>query len=83
MHHLYPKVFFAQEGSNAKAFFKSGQVQSFNRFFRLRANSTAEYILSNGNRILLTYIWDYYSMQKYHAVQMASHEILLGWAVSF
>ena len=78
-----PEGFIAQQGGDVKAFFKSGEVQSFNRFFRLRVNSTLEYILFNQNRILLSYVWDYYSMQKYHMVQMASHQVLLGWAFRF
>lgn len=78
-----PEGFIACEGEKVKAFFKSGQVQTFNRFFRLRANSMLEYILFNGNRLLLGYTWDYYSMQKNHKVQMASHQILVGWSFSF
>lgn len=78
-----PEGFIGQEGGNVKAFFKSGEVQSFNCFFRLIATHNIEYVLFNGNRLLLGYTWDFYSMQRYHRVQMASHQITAGWAFRF
>jgi hypothetical protein len=78
-----PEGFIAQENSTVGAFFESGRVQSLNRFFRLRNELAVQHTLKNGNRVFLAYRWDYYQIKTHHPVQMAVHQILLGWLFQF
>jgi hypothetical protein len=78
-----PEGFIAQESSNVGAFFESGRVQTLNRFFRLRNELAVQHTLKNGNRVFLAYRWDYYQIKTHHPVQMAVHQILLGWLFQF
>jgi hypothetical protein len=78
-----PEGFIARESSNLGAFFESGRVQTLNRFFRLRNDLALQHTLKNGNRVFLAYRWDYYQIKTHHPVQMAVHQILLGWLFQF
>jgi len=78
-----PDGFIAQERSNIGAFFDSGRVQTLNRFFRLRNELALQHLLKNDNRVQLAYRWDYYQIKTHHQVQMAVHQILLGWLFQF
>lgn len=78
-----PEGYIAQERSNVRAFFDSGQLQTLNRFFRIRNELGLHHQLTNGNQVFLTYRWDYYSIRQHHTVQMAVHQILLGWRYNF
>ncbi len=78
-----PEGYIAQSRSNLRAFFDSGRLQTLNSFFRLRNEIGISRILFNQNEVVLTYRWDYYSVTHQHPIQMAVHQILLGWRFSF
>lgn len=78
-----PEGFITYKDKPMKAFFKSGKVQTFNAFFRLQWSTSFEYALFNGNRLSLSYVWDYYSIKANHTVQMATHTICIGWLYAF
>jgi hypothetical protein len=78
-----PDGFINQKGSNIKAFFHSGMIQSFGGFFRLRNAYTLEYVLFNDNRLMLGYTWDYYCIKKYYKSQAGVHFLLLGLLFRF
>lgn len=78
-----PEGYIAQDRSDVRAFFDSGELQTLNKFFRLRNLLQVHYELPNNNEVMLGYRWDYYSMQHEHLVQMAVHQILLGWRFHF
>lgn len=78
-----PEGFIAQERSNVRAFFDSGKLQTLNQFFRVRNELGVVHQLVNGNQVFLAYRWDYYSIAHEHRVQMAVHQIQLGWRYQF
>jgi len=78
-----PEGYIAQERSNVRAFFDSGELQTLNKFFRLRNLLQVHYELPNNNEVMLAYRWDYYAMQEEHPVKMAVHQILIGWRFHF
>lgn len=78
-----PEGYIAQDRSDLRAFFDSGKLQTLNDFFRLRNELGIFHLLPNNNQVLLTYRWDYYSITHPHPVQMAVHQILLGWRFNF
>jgi hypothetical protein len=78
-----PDGFIAQEKRNLGAFFQSGKIQSYGGFFRFRIANAFEYVIFNDNRLMLGYTWDYYGIQKYYKVQMASHQLLIGLIFRF
>jgi len=78
-----PEGYIAQERSNVRAFFDSGRLQTLNRFFRVRNELGVIHQLMNGNQVFLNYRWDYYSIAHEHRVQMAVHQIQLGWRYQF
>lgn len=78
-----PEGYIAQDRSNVRAFFDSGRLQTFNKFFRVRNELGIIHQLTNGNQVFLAYRWDYYSIAHEHRVQMAVHQILLGWRYQF
>lgn len=78
-----PEGYIAQERSNVRAFFDSGKLQTLNRFIRLKNQLGIHRDLPNGNQVMLSYSWDYYQISHPHPVQMAVHQILLGWRYQF
>lgn len=78
-----PEGYIAQERGNIRAFFDSGKLQTINRFFRVRNELGIQRVLKTGNEVFLAYRWDYYSIPHEHKIQMAVHQILLGWKFSF
>lgn len=78
-----PEGYIAQDRSNLRAFFDSGRLQTWNNFFRLRHEIGVSRILFNRNEIMFTYRWDYYSVAHEHRIQMAVHQIILGWRFRF
>ncbi|TVR37081.1 MAG: hypothetical protein EA392_13680 [Cryomorphaceae bacterium] len=78
-----PEGYIAQERSDVRAFFDSGRLQTLNRFFRVRNELGIARVLNNKNRLVISYVWDYYHISHIHPVDVAQHQILMGWYFSF
>jgi hypothetical protein len=78
-----PEGFIAQEGSDFKAFWKSGHVATVNRMFRLIYSMDLEYVLSNNNRLSFGYAWDYYRIGDYNRIKAAAHCLDFKWMFNF
>ncbi|MEQ9440708.1 MAG: hypothetical protein RIG62_16780 [Cyclobacteriaceae bacterium] len=64
-------------------FFESGQLTSFNKFFRFSNTFSLEYLLSNNNRLRLSYEWNYLRYSEPRLVKAASHNIVIGTMFNF
>jgi hypothetical protein len=78
-----PDGFIARERSAVRAFFDSGKMQSFNNFFRFRNELGIQKKLNNQNMIAISYCWDFYHINQYHAVNIGVHQIMGGWFFHF
>ena len=78
-----PEGYIAQERSDVRAFFDSGRLQTLNRFFRVRNELGIARVLNNKNRLVISYVWDFYHISHIHPVDVAQHQILIGWYFSF
>ena len=64
-------------------FFESGQLTSFNKFFRFSNTFSLEYVLNNNNRLRLSYEWNYLRYSEPRLVKAASHNIVIGTMFNF
>lgn len=48
-------------------------VSTFNKYFRLNSRIEFSSVLKNGNELVFTYIWDYYTFRKRHRIDAAYH----------
>ena len=78
-----PGGFINQQGSDFRAALESGHHATVNQFFRWNNTLELNYSLKNGNRLRLSYVWDYYSIAKTHPVKVAMHQVLIGTMFNF
>lgn len=78
-----PIGFINQQSSDISAYFESGHHTSINNYFRWVNLFDLEYHLKNGNKLKLTYSWDYYAYKADYGVNAARHNILLGTMFNF
>ena len=71
----YTGLFETSHSSDIKLkdFIDNGHFVSFGNYVRLNSSASLTYLIKNGNALMLTYEWDYYSFQKVNPVQAAQH----------
>ncbi len=78
-----PEGFIDQTGNNFKAYLESCNHLTFNKYFRWNNSFDLCYILKNGNKLRLSYGWDFYNIDILHNVKSANHKLLFSTMFNF